>query len=93
MLLKAARTQHLGSYNLSQILLNNVGNVVHTVCVVHLPVGSIWWLHAFYLVSTALMLFGTSYVLRRTTDVHGSTHAQQRTQVGIAPDALIATVS
>jgi hypothetical protein len=66
---------------------------VHTIYVVHLPLGPIWWLHAFYLVRTALMLFGTSYVLRRTADVHGSTHAQQGTQVGIAPDALIATAS
>jgi uncharacterized protein with PQ loop repeat len=95
MMLKAARTKDLGSYSLGQILLNNVGNVVHTVYVVHLPIGPIWWLHAFYLVSTALMLFWyVRYVLRRqphSRDVHSSTHTEQRTQMGLAPDALIST--
>jgi uncharacterized protein with PQ loop repeat len=94
MLLKAARTKDLGSYSLGQILLNNAGNVVHTIYVVHLPVGPIWWLHAFYLVSTALMLFWyVRYVPRRTLDVRSSTQAQQRAEMGVAPDALMSIAS
>ncbi len=57
MLTKAAQTKDLGSYSLGNILLANVGNVVHSVYVFHLPVGPVWALHSFYLVSTALMLF------------------------------------
>ena len=34
----------------------NVGNLVHTIYVASLPVGPIWFLHAFYLGSTALMM-------------------------------------
>jgi ABC-type Mn2+/Zn2+ transport system permease subunit len=40
MLVKAGRTRDLSSYSLGNIVLVNVGNVVHTVCVFHLPVGS-----------------------------------------------------
>jgi uncharacterized protein with PQ loop repeat len=57
MLLKAFQTKDLSSYSLGNILLSNVGNVVHSVYVFHLPIGPIWLLHAFYLVTTALMLF------------------------------------
>jgi sulfite exporter TauE/SafE len=95
MLLKAARTRDLGSYSLSQILLNNVGNLVHTVYVVHLPLGPIWLLHGFYLVSTALMLLWyVRYALRRQpADVHSSTHAGPTTGLGVAPDAILSTAS
>jgi uncharacterized protein with PQ loop repeat len=57
MLRKAVTTKDLGSYSLGQMLLANVGNVIHTVYVVHLPPGPVWLLHSFYLTSTALMLF------------------------------------
>ena len=56
MLVKASRTKDLSSYSLGNILLANVGNVVHSVYVFSLPAGPIWLLHAFYLVTTALML-------------------------------------
>jgi hypothetical protein len=56
MLVKAARTKDLGSYSLGNILLSNLGNVVHSVYVFHLPAGPAWVLHTFYLLSTALML-------------------------------------
>jgi hypothetical protein len=56
MLLKARRTRDLGSYSLGNMLLANVGNLVHSVYVYSLPPGPIWFLHGFYLVSTALML-------------------------------------
>ncbi|MPZ27405.1 MAG: hypothetical protein GEV12_13580 [Micromonosporaceae bacterium] len=66
MLVKAARTKDLGSYSLGNILLSNVGNVVNTVYILHLPVGPVWALHGFHLVTTALMLFWYArYVLLR----------------------------
>ncbi|MGA9532720.1 MAG: hypothetical protein WBR18_08410 [Anaerolineales bacterium] len=56
MLIKAVRTKDLSSYSLGNILLSNLGNVVHSVYVFSLPAGPIWLLHTFYLVTTALML-------------------------------------
>jgi uncharacterized protein with PQ loop repeat len=56
MLLKAFQTRNLGSYSLGNIVLANVGNVIHSFYVFHLPPGPIWLLHTFYLVTTGLML-------------------------------------
>lgn len=56
MLFKAFRTKNLQSYSLGNILLSNVGNVIHSIYVFNLPPGPIWLLHAFYLVTTGLML-------------------------------------
>ena len=56
MLRKAFQTKDLRSYSLGNILLSNGGNVIHSVYVFHLPPGPIWLLHAFYLVTTGLML-------------------------------------
>ena len=56
MLLKAFRTKDLRSYSLSNILLSNLGNVIHSVYVFSLPAGPIWVMHSFYLVTTGLML-------------------------------------
>jgi uncharacterized protein with PQ loop repeat len=56
MLVKAYRTRDLSSYSLGNMLLANVGNVVHSVYVVSLPPGPVWVLHGFYLISTGLML-------------------------------------
>ena len=38
------------------IVLSNLGNLIHSVYVFHLPAGPVWVLHTFYLVTTALML-------------------------------------
>lgn len=57
MLFKAARTRDLGSYSLGYLALANVGNGFYTVYVLSLPVGPIWALHSFYVLSSALMLF------------------------------------
>lgn len=57
MLFKAFQTKDLRSYSLGNILLANLGNVVHSVYVFSLPIGPIWLLHTFYLVSTGLMLY------------------------------------
>jgi uncharacterized protein with PQ loop repeat len=56
MLIKAFQTKDLRSYSLGNILLSNVGNVIHSLYVFNLPAGPIWLLHAFYLVTTGLML-------------------------------------
>jgi len=73
MLVKAARTKDLSSYSLSNIVLSNLGNVIHSVYVLHLPAGPVWVLHTFYLLSTALMLvwylrYTGLPVLRRRSD-------------------------
>ena len=57
MLVKAARTRDMTSYSLGNIVLSNVGNVVHSIYVFDLPAGPVWVLHCFYLVSTGFMLF------------------------------------
>ncbi|WP_206050870.1 hypothetical protein [Nocardioides speluncae] len=57
MLRKALRTRELSSYSLGNIALANVGNAVHSIYVFNLPPGPIWFLHAFYVVSSALMLY------------------------------------
>ena len=57
MLRKALRTRELSSYSLGNIALANVGNAVHSVYVFHLPPGPIWFLHTFYVISSALMLY------------------------------------
>jgi len=56
MLVKARRTKDLASYSLGNILLANVGNIVNSIYIFDLPLGPIWLLHAFYLVTTGLML-------------------------------------
>jgi len=56
MLWKVFRTKDLKSYSLGNILLSNVGNIIHSIYIFHLPAGPIWLLHSFYLVTTGLML-------------------------------------
>ncbi len=56
MLAKAARTRDLASYSLGNILLGNVGNVIYSLYVFHLPPGPVWFLHTFNLLTTGLML-------------------------------------
>jgi uncharacterized protein with PQ loop repeat len=56
MLIKARRTRDLASYSLGNIVLSNLGNLVHSVYVFSLPAGPVWALHGFYLVATGLLL-------------------------------------
>ena len=56
MLTKAYSTKNLASYSLGNILMSNVGNLIYSFYVFHLPPGPIWFLHSFYLLSTGLML-------------------------------------
>ena len=56
MLVKARRTRDLASYSLGNMVLANLGNVVHSAYVFSLPPGPIWLLHCFYLLSSGTML-------------------------------------
>jgi uncharacterized protein with PQ loop repeat len=56
MLLKAHQTKDLASYSRGNMLMANTGNVVHSAYVYSLPPGPIWLLHAFYLITMAIML-------------------------------------
>jgi uncharacterized protein with PQ loop repeat len=81
MLVKAGRTKDMSSYSLGNIVLVNVGNVVHSVYVFHLPVGPIWALHVFYLVSSAVQLTWYLRYLPRTR-AGPSNVALRRVRVG-----------
>ncbi len=56
MLHKAFRTRNLKSYSLGNLLLSNLGNLIHWLYVSSLPFGPIWFLHGFSSLTTALML-------------------------------------
>ena len=56
MLTKAFRTKNLASYSLGNILMSNVGNILYAIYVIHLPLGPIWFLHGYNLLTTGLML-------------------------------------
>ena len=57
MLGKAVRSRDLTSYSTGNLVLANVGNAIYSVYVFQLPLGPIWFLHGFYLLSSGLMLF------------------------------------
>jgi hypothetical protein len=57
MLGKAVRSRDLTSYSTGNLVLANVGNAIYSVYVFQLPLGPIWFLHAFYLLTSGLMLF------------------------------------
>ncbi len=56
MLTKAFRTRNLASYSLGNILLSNVGNIIYSIYVFNLPLGPVWFLHSYNLLTTGMML-------------------------------------
>ena len=56
MLVKAWRTKDLRSYSLGQIVLNNIGNLFYWFYVISLPIGPVWFMHAFFTLVSLLML-------------------------------------
>jgi uncharacterized protein with PQ loop repeat len=75
MLGKAVRSKDLTSYSTGSLVLANVGNAFYSVYVFHLPPGPIWALHAFYLVSSGLMLFWSRRYTRASAgDMREPTH-------------------
>ena len=57
MLVRAYRTKDLRSYSPTSLLLTNLGNAFHWLYVLNLPFGPIWFLHSFYTIVAATMLF------------------------------------
>jgi len=88
MLVKAGRTKDLGSYSLGNIVLSNVGNAVHSIYVFSLPAGPVWVLHAFYLVTTGLMLLWyVRYARRRGRPYTELPTPRRPAQMVVSPDA------
>ncbi|MFF2271950.1 hypothetical protein ACFVTX_06740 [Agromyces sp. NPDC058136] len=56
MLRKAMRTGDVSSYSLASVVMINVANLVYSIYVFSLPIGPVWMLHTFYLVSCAILL-------------------------------------
>jgi hypothetical protein len=56
MLRKALRTRDVSSYSMSSIAMINAANAVYSLYVFSLPIGPIWALHSFYVVSCGIML-------------------------------------
>lgn len=56
MLRKALHTRDVSSYSLSSMAMINAANVVYSLYVFSLPIGPIWALHTFYVVSCGIML-------------------------------------
>ena len=57
MVYKAYATSDLESYSLGNLIFSNLGNLFHWIYISSLPFGPIWFLHAYYTLITALMLF------------------------------------
>jgi hypothetical protein len=57
MLMRAFRTKDLRSYSAANLALANLGNAFHWLYIVNLPFGPIWFLHSFYTLVSAMMLF------------------------------------
>jgi uncharacterized protein with PQ loop repeat len=94
MLVKAVRTKDLSSYSLGNIVLSNVGNVIHSVYVFSLPPGPIWAMHSFYLVATGLMLF---WYLRFEVPASGSytelPTSPEPAELVLSPEAAVPVAS
>ncbi|MGN8553592.1 UNVERIFIED_CONTAM: hypothetical protein OHV15_13500 [Microbacterium sp. SLM126] len=56
MLRKALRTRDVSSYSLLSMVMINGANAVYSLYVFTLPLGPIWGLHTFYVISCAIML-------------------------------------
>lgn len=77
MLRKALRTRDVSSYSPSSLVMINGANIVYSLYVFTLPVGPVWVLHSFYVVSCAIML---------TLWVRQHRHAGDRRAADHAPD-------
>jgi uncharacterized protein with PQ loop repeat len=73
MIHKALHTKDLRSYSFGNIILTNVANLVHSIYVYSLPVGPIWLLHTFYVVTAVLLLICYLRYVRHAQPSDGST--------------------
>jgi uncharacterized protein with PQ loop repeat len=55
-LVKAVRTKDMRSYSRSSLIIATIGNLIHWVYIVSLPIGPIYALHLFTTLTTAVML-------------------------------------
>jgi uncharacterized protein with PQ loop repeat len=72
MLIRAYRTKDLRSYSAANLVLANLGNAFHWLYVVYLPFGPIWFLHSFYTLVSATMLFWYLHYRRMVSSDSGS---------------------
>lgn len=82
MLVKAVRTRDLASYSAGNLVLANVGNLTYAVYVFSLPVGPIWALHSFYMVSSFAMLAMWLGFRRRIALAQSAASTSRRTVTG-----------
>lgn len=75
MLRKALRTRDVSSYSLPSMIIINIANAVYSLYVFTLPIGPIWGLHTFYVVSCAVMLV---LCLRQRRSTHVAPAAARR---------------
>jgi uncharacterized protein with PQ loop repeat len=91
MLVKAFRTRDLKSYSLGNILLSNMGNLIHSIYIFNMPPGPIWLLHTFYLVTTAMMLvWYVRYEIHRESESqppYGGMVSRQEVRSPLQPQA------
>ena len=81
MLRKALRTRVVSSYSLPSMIIINIANAVYSLYVFTLPIGPIWGLHTFYVVSCAIMLV-LCLRQRRSALVAEAAHRPARPLVG-----------
>lgn len=84
MMVKARRTRDLSSYSLGNMALSNLGNVLNSIYIFTLPVGPIWVVHSFHLITTGLMLVW--YVRYASTGLHRNTHVRGGDELHGSPD-------
>lgn len=86
MVVKAVRSGDLKSYSASALILGNLGNIVHTVYVMSLPIGPIWVLHGFYVatMATMLALYARWYPRSRGRGRHGGSEPHPDVEDGAA---------
>lgn len=95
MVAKAIRTRDMTSYSLMALVVGNVANVIHTLYVLSLPIGPIWVLHGFYLVSMAVMivLYLRHARSRAERDPDAATALPSKRSRGIARDGVAPTAT
>ncbi len=81
MVVKAFLTKDMESYSIGALVLNNIGNAIHWLYIVSLPVGPIYVLHGFFTLATIFLLVWALIYRHRPETAKRITHtARQITQ-------------
>lgn len=83
MVIKAWQTKDLRSYSLSQLVLNNVGNLFYWLYVVSLPLGPIYFMHGFFTLVSLLMLIWYFAYPKASASGNRSIRQSQRLVAGL----------